>query len=149
MQIPCERPKRSDRICCTIRRYGDENLFRADVDAGRVSMHYRQHPTTAFAFLRTSFGHRRLPSAGTCGPRLRNEQTDRKSTRLNSSHLGISYAVFCLKKKKLCPNLTTSPCTAGRLGAHFTISLLPFFFFFLMMGPPPTSTLFPYPPLSQ
>src|SRR5258705_11926493 len=26
---------------------------------------------------------------------------DRKSTRLNSSHLGISYAVFCLKKKKV------------------------------------------------
>src|SRR5262245_64539200 len=30
---------------------------------------------------------------------------DRKSTRLNSSHLGISYAVFCLKKKKI--NKTT------------------------------------------
>src|SRR5437899_6952409 len=28
------------------------------------------------------------------------ESLDRKSTRLNSSHLGISYAVFCLKKKK-------------------------------------------------
>src|SRR2546427_9325211 len=28
------------------------------------------------------------------------EQTDRKSTRLNSSHSQISYAVFCLKKKK-------------------------------------------------
>src|SRR5437899_7648054 len=27
-------------------------------------------------------------------------RSDRKSTRLNSSHLGISYAVFCLKKKK-------------------------------------------------
>src|SRR5699024_11617374 len=27
--------------------------------------------------------------------------TDRKSTRLNSSHVSISYAVFCLKKKKL------------------------------------------------
>src|SRR5947199_2420617 len=27
-------------------------------------------------------------------------RVDRKSTRLNSSHLGISYAVFCLKKKK-------------------------------------------------
>src|SRR5256885_8402170 len=27
---------------------------------------------------------------------------DRKSTRLNSSHLVISYAVFCLKKKRLC-----------------------------------------------
>src|ERR1035438_8538804 len=26
---------------------------------------------------------------------------DRKSTRLNSSHLGVSYAVFCLKKKKI------------------------------------------------
>src|SRR5437899_8175214 len=31
---------------------------------------------------------------------LRSEAEDRKSTRLNSSHLGISYAVFCLKKKK-------------------------------------------------
>src|SRR5205814_4730922 len=29
---------------------------------------------------------------------------DRKSTRLNSSHLGISYAVFCLKKKKIWAN---------------------------------------------
>src|SRR5256885_3028578 len=28
---------------------------------------------------------------------------DRKSTRLNSSHLVISYAVFCLKKKKVSP----------------------------------------------
>src|ERR1035441_5162060 len=31
-------------------------------------------------------------------------ETDRKSTRLNSSHLGISYAVFCLKKKKTKTN---------------------------------------------
>src|SRR5438034_7808123 len=30
----------------------------------------------------------------------RNGQVDRKSTRLNSSHTVISYAVFCLKKKK-------------------------------------------------
>src|SRR5687768_18268090 len=30
----------------------------------------------------------------------REDQTDRKSTRLNSSHGYISYAVFCLKKKK-------------------------------------------------
>src|SRR5262245_63816701 len=30
----------------------------------------------------------------------RRPPADRKSTRLNSSHLGISYAVFCLKKKK-------------------------------------------------
>src|SRR5947199_6130314 len=32
--------------------------------------------------------------------RHRSRERDRKSTRLNSSHLGISYAVFCLKKKK-------------------------------------------------
>src|SRR3712207_8902609 len=32
-----------------------------------------------------------------CG---RGSDTDRKSTRLNSSHANISYAVFCLKKKK-------------------------------------------------
>src|SRR5437660_9814537 len=30
----------------------------------------------------------------------RNRRRDRKSTRLNSSHVAISYAVFCLKKKK-------------------------------------------------
>src|ERR1039457_4517941 len=33
---------------------------------------------------------------------------DRKSTRLNSSHLVISYAVFCLKKKKKMDLTTTS-----------------------------------------
>src|SRR5256885_2759961 len=37
-------------------------------------------------------------SAG--GGDLAEQPTDRKSTRLNSSHLVISYAVFCLKKKK-------------------------------------------------
>src|SRR2546426_7911308 len=33
-------------------------------------------------------------------PRAAAQSIDRKSTRLNSSHLVISYAVFCLKKKK-------------------------------------------------
>src|ERR1039458_7968929 len=37
---------------------------------------------------------------------------DRKSTRLNSSHLGISYAVFCLKKKKPTCGEKRSPVTA-------------------------------------
>src|SRR2546426_7158136 len=36
-----------------------------------------------------------------------NIRLDRKSTRLNSSHLVISYAVFCLKKKKKKDNRTT------------------------------------------
>src|SRR5437899_7740804 len=35
------------------------------------------------------------------------EDLDRKSTRLNSSHLGISYAVFCLKKKKTIKTTST------------------------------------------
>src|SRR3712207_7164426 len=34
------------------------------------------------------------------GPHVRRGTQDRKSTRLNSSHANISYAVFCLKKKK-------------------------------------------------
>src|SRR5262245_64890810 len=40
---------------------------------------------------------------------------DRKSTRLNSSHLGISYAVFCLKKKKRNEDVTTRSVGHGRL----------------------------------
>src|SRR5207249_10267747 len=41
------------------------------------------------------------PSSSTCGSRMTwpSEPRDRKSTRLNSSHVSISYAVFCLKKK--------------------------------------------------
>src|SRR5256885_13583985 len=35
---------------------------------------------------------------------LERDDLDRKSTRLNSSHLVISYAVFCLKKKKKTPS---------------------------------------------
>src|SRR3712207_7922527 len=42
--------------------------------------------------------HFRPPSAG--GRRSCGRRRDRKSTRLNSSHANISYAVFCLKKKK-------------------------------------------------
>src|ERR1035438_10766271 len=45
----------------------------------------------------------------------RHKSPDRKSTRLNSSHLGISYAVFCLKKKKnnhnVSSHLTGAPIT--------------------------------------
>src|SRR5690554_6420100 len=39
------------------------------------------------------------------------EQGDRKSTRLNSSHVRISYAVFCLKKKKKKQIYNTSKLT--------------------------------------
>src|SRR6266702_6475084 len=38
-------------------------------------------------------------AGGTARARRRRASPDRKSTRLNSSHVAISYAVFCLKKK--------------------------------------------------
>src|SRR3712207_8058465 len=44
--------------------------------------------------------------------------TDRKSTRLNSSHANISYAVFCLKKKNKPDN------TSKQRGLHTAISRL-------------------------
>src|SRR6516225_1564247 len=72
---------------------------------------------------------------------------DRKSTRLNSSHMSISYAVFCLKKKKkrrldhflgldrVALDRQLHRCAATREG-HVL--------FFLMIRRPPRSTLFPY-----
>src|SRR5471030_1682970 len=74
---------------------------------------------------------------------------DRKSTRLNSSHLGISYAVFCLKKKNPRARLRM---TAASMAMHRCVLLVPFppikmllcLLFFLMIRRPPRSTLFPY-----
>src|SRR3712207_9251669 len=43
---------------------------------------------------------KRVAVAPKCAHASRGYQKDRKSTRLNSSHANISYAVFCLKKKK-------------------------------------------------
>src|ERR1035441_11033402 len=45
---------------------------------------------------------------------LEGSPADRKSTRLNSSHLGISYAVFCLKKKTKNKNTTVTQLLAAR-----------------------------------
>src|SRR5690606_41089517 len=47
-----------------------------------------------------------LQAMQTCGPGILEMARDRKSTRLNSSHVKISYAVFCLKKKKKCKKQT-------------------------------------------
>src|SRR5437870_7467992 len=52
----------------------------------------------AIGFL--SFGRGVSAVFGTACLRLEAAGRDRKSTRLNSSHVAISYAVFCLKKKK-------------------------------------------------
>src|SRR5205814_3108167 len=55
--------------------------------------------------------------------RVAGRAADRKSTRLNSSHLGISYAVFCLKKKMFlalawagCRDIREFAVQHGRLG---------------------------------
>src|ERR1022692_1038447 len=91
---------------------------------------------------------------------------DRKSTRLNSSHLVISYAVFCLKKKMqffflshpegdLVADGGDPPPVAGDARAHWgarAVQLRVWLteeepcvpFFFLMIRRPPRSTLFPY-----
>src|ERR1039458_8614494 len=91
---------------------------------------------------------------------------DRKSTRLNSSHLGISYAVFCLKKKNKRNRPVGETCGTGSLSTRamgtadgspclrldalrrstmcFQLLLIFFLFFFLMIRRPPRSTLFPY-----
>src|SRR5438105_12479567 len=58
--------------------------------------------------------HQRL--AATCSAAgSRSGWRDRKSTRLNSSHEWISYAVFCLKKKK---NLNNTINVTGRLASY-------------------------------
>src|SRR5438132_4611220 len=63
-------------------------------------------------------GARYLARAGAALLGRRGRLRDRKSTRLNSSHTVISYAVFCLKKKKEkedthknAPDKTTNPDT--------------------------------------
>src|SRR2546430_7584713 len=69
-----------------VRRGSDEFLLcRRAHDAGARAIRFRD--TSALTFLRSCI------------------TTDRKSTRLNSSHSQISYAVFCLKKKKASVSL--------------------------------------------
>src|SRR6266849_5655326 len=84
---------------------------------------------------------------------------DRKSTRLNSSHEWTSYAVFCLKKKRLTPLVAAAKGSRKesiqqRLDiacSHLVQDMGElddarddFYFFFLMIRRPPRSTLFPY-----
>src|SRR6266571_1429020 len=59
---------------------------------------------------------RRLPSHLRAASFQRKREIDRKSTRLNSSHMSISYAVFCLKKK-------TNPSPASWSDKQNTLSI--------------------------
>src|SRR2546427_5438530 len=60
-----------------------------------------QQKLSPFKFGLTSRCARVLPHHVLCPALVRRVARDRKSTRLNSSHSQISYAVFCLKKKKI------------------------------------------------
>src|SRR5262245_64348718 len=75
-------------------------LFRSSAKASLSSSTLTETKETP-CLVRNSFIRRQLVQPG-CQYALMTEASgeDRKSTRLNSSHLGISYAVFCLKKKK-------------------------------------------------
>src|SRR5258705_6391243 len=70
-------------------------LFRSRIAPGKTPYPYHSH-SAQWEFYQVISGK---------GSVRHQEGSDRKSTRLNSSHLGISYAVFCLKKK----NCYTTP----------------------------------------
>src|SRR5438132_3977173 len=79
----------------------------------------RQPPrSTLFPYTTLFRSHLVFPQRGQCHVRVlpqlhvRGDPQDRKSTRLNSSHTVISYAVFCLKKKKQNSAERTLPQTA-------------------------------------
>src|SRR3712207_8293090 len=71
-------------------------LFRSD----RTTRQNRRKPGRAALRARKPTPPPRMQFRS-CGERLPKAESDRKSTRLNSSHANISYAVFCLKKKNM------------------------------------------------
>src|SRR2546426_1360199 len=82
-------------------------LFRSE--EGRLRVLRMERPATHITAAGAAHDDRRREAGAiACGGHVvgehvvgaRDEVEDRKSTRLNSSHLVISYAVFCLKKKK-------------------------------------------------
>src|SRR3712207_8339496 len=75
-------------------------LFRSPFEDGRE--HLAAELRHLDLLLRREVGRPRAAQTPEPGPapEAAAERADRKSTRLNSSHANISYAVFCLKKKK-------------------------------------------------
>src|SRR5262245_62462623 len=83
------------------RRSSDLPLLHLDAARGqRPGLHGEQSDLDRLALRERRGRRQRHRGRATEERTTRDPQRDRKSTRLNSSHLGISYAVFCLKKKK-------------------------------------------------
>src|SRR5947209_14648477 len=82
-------------------------LFRSRAQHGVSSRRERQTPTF---FAQIDLPRTLNPMSGTIQSPADDclHSRDRKSTRLNSSHANISYAVFCLKKKKLYPTYNSN-----------------------------------------
>src|SRR5258705_4651279 len=89
------RPPRSTLFPYTTLFRSDEN----DAGTGPAGQLYE----ALDCFPASACDHQRARAPN--GVALPESRIDRKSTRLNSSHLGISYAVFCLKKKNVHPAL--------------------------------------------
>src|SRR5258707_10701074 len=93
------RPPRSTLFPYTT-LFRSDSLRRVPRGGERVDRHLRVRTTWA-SYSRDSSGRARTRSRRASAKRFgRRIREDRKSTRLNSSHANISYAVFCLKKKK-------------------------------------------------
>src|SRR3712207_7205607 len=78
-------------------------LFRSQMDAGLlrgVEVQCVQLGRDAAVLELRLDAERELAHSADAAPPVQRAPPDRKSTRLNSSHANISYAVFCLKKKK-------------------------------------------------
>src|SRR3712207_7298512 len=86
-------------------------LFRSAAVEARGALHgvvARGLGDRAGADRRERLEHRLAVLLGAAVGVERHRRRDRKSTRLNSSHANISYAVFCLKKKKKTPTTLTN-----------------------------------------
>src|SRR5256885_5596682 len=73
-------------------------LFRSIDDVQLIHVDVQRAPRRGCLVVRDDRAH--APLERRAGVQAAERGQDRKSTRLNSSHLVISYAVFCLKKKK-------------------------------------------------
>src|SRR2546426_6786490 len=87
-------------------------LFRSRPHVGPVALHQRRVETVLQEI-------EQLRALELLRAREVADRGDRKSTRLNSSHLVISYAVFCLKKKKKI----TTKMSMNRNQRHYTFRL--------------------------